>query len=261
MTRPYPRRRPARALLRRRRPSSGRDPAPPVGAWTPGTGDRPKIAVDGSGLSDDAGTTRMHGDVLVRRRARPRRCCRGTRCPAPRPTTSTARRTSTSPPRRSRRSRHDQHDRSRSTLRRQPAPLPESQAGSAYYWHVRPCRAGRLRHSDPVSQHPPLPGSEVLPQGVAGGHRPVHRRDPSATEITFSWQDYFDTNLATSGAARAGNQSAKTYRIQVDNDPSFATPVDTRDGRPDDVHGLRQAVPRRHATSGGSRPCDARTTA
>jgi hypothetical protein len=51
--------------------------------------------------------------------------------------------------------------------------------------------------------------------------------DPAATDITFSWQDYLATNQASSWAGwnETGNQSARTYMIQVDNEPSFSSPL------------------------------------
>ena len=52
--------------------------------------------------------------------------------------------------------------------------------------------------------------------------------NPSSSEITFSWDDYYTTNVGTSWNGEASNQTAKTYRIQVDNDSTFASPVDTQ---------------------------------
>jgi hypothetical protein len=51
--------------------------------------------------------------------------------------------------------------------------------------------------------------------------------DPNASEITFSWDDYYDTNVATTVHNETSTQTAKNYKIQVDNDPTFATPPDT----------------------------------
>jgi len=52
--------------------------------------------------------------------------------------------------------------------------------------------------------------------------------DPNASEIAFSWDDYHDTNVATTWNGESSNQTAKSYRIQVDDNSSFATPIDTR---------------------------------
>jgi hypothetical protein len=103
--------------------------------------------------------------------------------------------------------------------------LPDSQAGTAYYWHIRPC-AGAGCGPDPES-HVTLPdtrGFRKASPAVAG----LSSSDPSANEITFSWQDYYDTNQARIWGSEVSNQAAQTYRIQVDNEPSFASPIDTR---------------------------------
>ena len=106
------------------------------------------------------------------------------------------------------------------------AQLPESQVGSAYYWHVRPCLSGADCGPDPES-HVTLSDTRAFRKAsppITG----LSSSDPSSTEITFSWQDYYDTNRAVSYGGELGNQTAKTYRLQVDNDPSFSSPVDDR---------------------------------
>ena len=55
--------------------------------------------------------------------------------------------------------------------------------------------------------------------------RPAGELDPAATDITFSWNDYFATNQATTWLGEHGNQSARTYLIQVDTEPSFSAPL------------------------------------
>ena len=52
--------------------------------------------------------------------------------------------------------------------------------------------------------------------------------NPNSSEITFSWDDYYGTNVATLWNGEPATQTAKNYRIQVDNDPSFASPVDSQ---------------------------------
>ncbi len=103
--------------------------------------------------------------------------------------------------------------------------LPESQAGSAYFWHVTACGTNGCTTS-PVSRFPPVAGSEAFRKsspGIAG----LSTSDPNASEITFSWQDYYDTNTATVWNGETGNQTARTYRIQVSPDPSFSVITDT----------------------------------
>jgi len=108
--------------------------------------------------------------------------------------------------------------------------LPESQAGSAYYWYVQPCKGPEGTPpcaQSPVSQNPPLPGAKSF-RKASPAINGLTSSDPSLDEITFSWGDYFDINQATVWRGQPANQSAKNYRIQVDNEPSFATPIDTK---------------------------------
>ena len=104
--------------------------------------------------------------------------------------------------------------------------LPESEAGLPYFWYVIPCRNDGTCGPSPVKRNPPLPGAHSFLKASppASG---LTSTSASDTEITFSWHDYFDTNLGPAGAAygQSGQQSAKTYRVQVDNEPSFAEPL------------------------------------
>jgi hypothetical protein len=98
---------------------------------------------------------------------------------------------------------------------------PDSQAGQSYYWHVRPCRTALNCGPDPVSQ------TDVA-QGTFKKRSPEVRgltsTDASGTEITFSWSDYWSTNQEQPWAqtGELPNQSAKQYRIEVDDDASFS---------------------------------------
>lgn len=106
--------------------------------------------------------------------------------------------------------------------------LIDSQAGSAFYWHVQPCKAPGsckpLQHaqhafnklSKPIELQSPAEGATV------------------SNAITFSWRDYLQTNQdATTAGSHVGIHSvepdveAKTYRIQVDTEPNFQSPLDT----------------------------------
>jgi len=107
--------------------------------------------------------------------------------------------------------------------------LPDSQAGSAYYWHVRPCADLNFNQCgpDPVSSANVLPDTRSFKK-VSPAVQGLTSSNPNASEITFSWDDYYATNVATTVNGETSTQTAKTYRIQVDNDPTFATPVDTQ---------------------------------
>jgi hypothetical protein len=105
--------------------------------------------------------------------------------------------------------------------------LPDSQAGKAYYWHVVPCQDISHCGPSPVSQATPLPDTGTFRKQsppVTG----LTSSNPNASEISFSWDDYHDTNVATTWDGETSNQTARQYRIEVDNDSSFASPIDTR---------------------------------
>ncbi len=96
----------------------------------------------------------------------------------------------------------------------------DNESGPAYYWFVRPC----VRIRPFLNCGPDPSGSEdvgtnafrkvspevVLTQPAAGAS--------FADEVTFTWQDYYDTNQATLspyGGSTPSHQSGKRYRIQV----------------------------------------------
>ena len=127
---------------------------------------------------------------------------------------------------------------------------------------ARPARrttgtSGRAQESPAMWSRPGVPEP-----GAARGRRPSARRrrrvaglaasDTSASEITFTWNDYFDTNRATDWRGELGNQSAQKYRIQVDTEPSFVglswTPAIVDQAT---YTAVRQALPRGHALLAG----------
>lgn len=107
--------------------------------------------------------------------------------------------------------------------------LPDSQAGSAYYWHVRPCTSTSLIScaADPVSSASVLPDTRSF-RKASPAITGLTSSNPNASEITFSWNDYYDTNVATAWNGETSNQTARQYKIQVDSEPSFASPIDTK---------------------------------
>ena len=106
--------------------------------------------------------------------------------------------------------------------------LRESSAGGSYYWYVIPCRGGTLASPSTCGPSPQsvsgLPGvkqfRKVSPPSPAWRART--RRAPTSPS---PGQDYFTTNQATLGQGETGNESARTYRIQVDTEPSFSAPL------------------------------------
>ena len=104
---------------------------------------------------------------------------------------------------------------------------PDSQAGQSYYWHIRPCRTALNCGPDPVSQTDVAQGTfkKRSPEVKGLSHTSV-----TGNEITFSWSDYWSTNQEQPWAQtdEIPNQSAKQYRIEIDDDSSFAgTLIDT----------------------------------
>lgn len=97
--------------------------------------------------------------------------------------------------------------------------LPDTQAGEAYYWFIRPCDSNRICGLTPDTatnafQKKSAPVGLVSPTDKA----------TIGDQITFDWTDYFDTNKATTDPATAGHptQAARSYRIQVSQSQSFA---------------------------------------
>lgn len=104
--------------------------------------------------------------------------------------------------------------------------LIDSQAGSAFFWFVQPCKSSGacapLEHarnafskkSNPVELVAPLSGSE------------------QANDVTFTWRDYLATNSdTTSGKVDAtgvhSTIEARQYRLQVSTDPNFQSTLET----------------------------------
>ncbi|MBD3926980.1 Ig-like domain repeat protein [Nocardioides cavernae] len=98
---------------------------------------------------------------------------------------------------------------------------PDSQAGQSYYWHIRPCRTRLNCGPDPVSQTDVAQGTFKKRSPQVQG---LTNTSPAGTEITFSWRDYWASNQEQPWAqtGEIPNQSGKQYRIEVDDDSSFA---------------------------------------
>ncbi|WP_210502501.1 Ig-like domain-containing protein [Nocardioides xinjiangensis] len=104
--------------------------------------------------------------------------------------------------------------------------LPDSSAGQAYHWHVRACRTTSDCGPDPLSSAVPLHTKSFRKVSPPVTFDTVPYPDTgSGTEVTFNWDDYHADNQAMAWLGEKSNQSAKTYRIQVDNEPSFQAPL------------------------------------
>lgn len=105
-----------------------------------------------------------------------------------------------------------------------PLQLPDSAANRPYYWYVQPCRTGEDCGPTPRSQSLGVTGAasfEKTSPKITG----LTSSSGAGNDISFSWHDYADTNLATTSYGEAGIQSAKQYRVLVDNEPGFSDPL------------------------------------
>ncbi len=114
--------------------------------------------------------------------------------------------------------------------------LPDSQAGEAYYWYVRPCytssscapfdtsvfpKAGVFRkESLPVEGLSPRVSNQVTPT--------------VADEVTFNWTDYLATNYPLNSTVPIGSavpevvtQEARAYEVQVSTTAEFTNIIET----------------------------------
>jgi hypothetical protein len=104
--------------------------------------------------------------------------------------------------------------------------LPDSSAGQAYHWYVRACGqtpSGPACGPFPVSSPFSL-GTKAF-RKVSPPVTGLTASNGAGTEISFGWDDYLATNLATAWNGETGIQSARGYHIQVDNEPSFQAPL------------------------------------
>lgn len=90
----------------------------------------------------------------------------------------------------------------------------DNQAGRAYYWAIRPCRAPLNCGPDPVSAADKSQGTFIKRSPAVTG---LTSSDPTGNEISFTWDDYFATNQAYAWpqTGELSYQSAKQYRIEV----------------------------------------------
>jgi hypothetical protein len=101
--------------------------------------------------------------------------------------------------------------------------LPDSQAGVAYYWFVRPCKTDGGCSPDPTKATHAFDKTSSTVQGLQYATN-------AANDVTFSWQDYLATNQApanvTVETGEQSTQSAMAYRLQVSTNASFTAVVD-----------------------------------
>ena len=101
--------------------------------------------------------------------------------------------------------------------------LPDTQAGEAYYWYIRPCK------TDDTCGLTPLQASNAFEKKSI----PVNLVSPSngatvADQVTFDWSDYLETNQAATDPSTNEHpaQAARQYRIQVSDSVTFTKLID-----------------------------------
>ncbi|MET1060414.1 MAG: Ig-like domain-containing protein, partial [Nocardioides sp.] len=106
--------------------------------------------------------------------------------------------------------------------------LSDSVANQAYHWFIQPCKTETKCGPDPTSTVAPAKNAFRKDSPSVVPVAPLNGTIVQGAEVSFSWQDYFDTNQATTWAAtgETGTESAATYRVQVDTDNTFGTPID-----------------------------------
>jgi large repetitive protein len=99
--------------------------------------------------------------------------------------------------------------------------LSDAQAGSGYFWHVRPCttsgNCAKLEYADHAFNKLSNPVALTAPSD----------RSSKEDDITLSWSDYLNTNTIASAEDTAvptpARIEARRYRVQVSTDPNFQT--------------------------------------
>ncbi len=121
------------------------------------------------------------------------------------------------------------------TLANTEATYADSQAGKSYFWFIRPCKAISYCGTNPVSTtgkatnafrklSPPV--QLISPEDDADVAEP----NLDTSEVTFTWEDYFDTAQTTSWdeTGELDPEAGLRYRIQVDDQPNFSSPLDNK---------------------------------
>ncbi|MDX6357226.1 MAG: hypothetical protein QOH37_280, partial [Nocardioidaceae bacterium] len=121
------------------------------------------------------------------------------------------------------------------TLWRPPADLLDNTAQDSYYWYIRPCKSlgAGLCNPDPISTHAAATNAF---RKVSIPVQPIGPGDGASvgSEPSFTWADYYDTNQNPALGSYAGGvdrsyQTARTYRIQISQTPTFNSVVDDRE--------------------------------
>lgn len=116
--------------------------------------------------------------------------------------------------------------------------LPDSQAGTAYYWAIRPCKTSGVCSPDPTiatnafdKRSNPVTGLTEYEHDSPSplpGHGPGGLADPPkfADEIVLTWDDYLLTNQAGNDKDVTDMPSqveARAYKVQISSSPTFSS--------------------------------------
>lgn len=106
-----------------------------------------------------------------------------------------------------------------------PSSMPDNNAGEAYYWLVRPCKAENRCAPDPLSTTNPADNSFSKQSPQVGLVNPTDA-GVAADDVRFDWTDYRSTNAATPwlvGMADKSQQSGQRYRIEISQSDNFSS--------------------------------------
>ncbi|MDQ3104802.1 MAG: Ig-like domain-containing protein, partial [Actinomycetota bacterium] len=99
--------------------------------------------------------------------------------------------------------------------------LPDSQAGEAYYWAVRPCKTRTNCAPEPTRATNAVDKTSHDVEIVSPS-----TGTPVQNAVSFLWKDYLVTNGEFTGNQRS-RVEAKQYRVEVSTSSTFQTLLDT----------------------------------
>jgi large repetitive protein len=111
--------------------------------------------------------------------------------------------------------------------------LPDSQAGSAYFWEAVPCQASGacapLAHASLAFNK--LSNRIVLHPALANNPDTCATPGDVCNDVVLSWSDYLDTEQSASTTDTvlknsAATTEARSYHVQTSTDPNFQTTLD-----------------------------------
>jgi hypothetical protein len=107
--------------------------------------------------------------------------------------------------------------------------LPDNTTDKPYWWVIRPCKSASACGPNPESV------SGLATNKFRKSSPPITSLSPdndatvTSADISLDWQDYLTTNTATTWdeTGETSPQAARSYRVEVDNDATFASPLES----------------------------------